>query len=71
MRGEAEKEMGSSALHHGTRMGKEVQALALGLRRWVAVGRREWPFAPRKMGSFTESCSEAGGRTGRGTAKVG
>lgn len=70
VRGEVEKEMGTIALHHGTKMGKEVQVLPLGLRRWVALGRREWPFVPRKMGSFMKSCGGVAGRTGRGAAKV-
>lgn len=70
VRGEVEKEMGTIALHHGTKMGKEVQVLLLGLRRWVALGRREWPFVPRKVGSFMKSCGGAAGRTGRGAELV-
>ena len=70
MRGEAEKEMGTIALHHGTKMRKEVQVLSLGLRRWVALCRREWPFVPREMGSFMKSCGGVVGRTGRGAELV-
>ena len=70
VRGEAEKEMGTIALHHGTEMRKEVQVLSLGLRRWVALCRREWPFVPREMGSFMKSCGGVVGRTGRGAELV-
>lgn len=55
-------------------LGKEVQVLAMGLRRLEgALGRREWPSVPREMGSFMESGGGVGRKTrrGEGLAELG